>query len=195
MSIKPSIRKATYADLQALPENMVGEIIHGVLEAQPRPAPRHSAATLRLSSKLGDPFDFGDGGAGGWIFLVEPELHLGPDIVVPDLAGWRRETLPQLPKTAWIETRPDWVCEVLSPSTARLDRGAKREIYAREGVGHLWLLDPVERYLEGFALSAGFWLLMATISDSDAVSAPPFEAISFPPSNLFPYDTTDETGN
>lgn len=194
MSIKPSIRKATYADLKALPENMVGEIIHGVLEAQPRPAPRHSAATLRLGSRLGDPFDFGEGGPGGWIFLVEPELHLGPDIVVPDLAGWRRETLPQLPKTAWIETRPDWVCEVLSPSTARLDRGAKREIYAREGVGHLWLLDPGERYLEVFALSAGFWLLMATISDGDAVSAAPFEAISFPLSNLFPYDT-DETGN
>ncbi len=125
--------------------------------------------------------------------MIEPELHLGPDIVVPDLAGWRRETLPQLPKTAWIETRPDWVCEVLSPSTARLDRGAKREIYAREGVGHLWLLDPVERYLEVFALSAGFWLLMATISDGDAVSAAPFEAISFPLSNLFGHTTTDET--
>jgi Uma2 family endonuclease len=195
MSIKPSIRKASYADLKALPENMVGEIIHGVLEAQPRPAPRHSAAILRLGSKLGDPFDFGGSGPGGWVFLVEPELHLGEDILVPDLAGWRRETLPQLPKTAWIETRPDWVCEVLSPSTARLDKGAKRQIYARERVGHLWLLDPIEKQLEVFALSAGFWLLMTTVFDGEEVSAPPFEAISFPLSNLFPYDTTDETGN
>ncbi len=195
MSIKPSIRKATYADLQALPENMVGEIIHGVLDVQPRRAPRHGIAANSLGDELASPFQKGRCSPGGWIFIDEPELHLGTDIVVPDLAGWRREALPELPKTAWIETRPDWVCEVLSPLTTRLDREARREIYAREGVGHLWVLDPVERYLEVFALSAGSWLLMSTISHSDAVSAPPFEAISFPLSNLFPYDTTDETGN
>jgi Uma2 family endonuclease len=195
MSIKPSIRKASYDDLKALPENVVGEIIHGVLEAHPRPAPRHGIAANSLGDELTSPFQKGRGGPGGWIFIDEPELHLGEDILVPDLAGWRRETLPELPKTAWIETRPDCVCEVLSPSTAQLDRGAKRQIYAREGVGHLWLLDPVEKYLEVFSLTAGLWLLMITVGDGEEVSAPPFEAISFPLSNLFPYDTTDEPGN
>ncbi|WP_375457855.1 Uma2 family endonuclease [uncultured Enterovirga sp.] len=121
---------ATYADIEALPEHLVGEIIDGMLETYPRPRPRHGAAASALSYELTGPFQRGRGGPGGWVFIVEPELHLGHQVVVPDLAGWRRERLTELPDTAYLETAPDWVCEVLSPSTARVDRGAKRRIYA-----------------------------------------------------------------
>ena len=127
-------RAATYEDLLAVPEHLVAEILFGRLVTHPRPAPRHAVARSALGSVLGPPFQFGRGGPGGWIFMVEPELHLGAHVVVPDLAAWRRERLPALPETAWIEIAPDWVCEVLSPSTERYDRGDKRLIYAEAGV-------------------------------------------------------------
>jgi Uma2 family endonuclease len=180
--------RATAADLQTLPDNVVGEIVHGVLETHPRPAPRHAAGAGELNFELLGPFRRGIGGPGGWIILPEPQLHLGLDVLVPDLAAWRRERLPHLGDAPYISIAPDWVCEVLSPSTARLDRGAKRDIYAREGVAHLWLLDPAERILECFSLTAGHWLLAATFSGDDEVRAAPFDAISFSLSNLFPYD-------
>ena len=118
-------RNATYADLEAVPEHLVGEIIFGVLETHPRPAPKHAAAHSALTDELAGPYQKGRGGPGGWVFLIEPELHLGPHVLVPDIAGWRRDRLPHLPKTAYIETPPDWVCELLSPSTENRDRGAK----------------------------------------------------------------------
>ena len=121
--------------------------------------------------------------------MVEPELHLGPHVTVPDIAGWRRETLPQLPDTAWIETPPDWVCETLSPSTESYDRGSKRQIYAASRVKHLWLVDPQPRLLEAFALSDGRWLLLATCRDEEEVRVPPFDAISFSLGLLWPFDT------
>lgn len=188
MTAMPRRKHATYADLAALPAGMVGEILFGSLEAQPRPAPRHSVTSLELGTELNGPFRRGIGGPGGWLFASEPELHLGADVLVPDLAGWRRERLPSLPETAWFESAPDWICEVISPSTARLDRGPKREIYAREGVGHLWLLDPIERYLEVFALAGVSWLLASTHFSGDEVRAAPFDAIAFPLDNLFPFD-------
>ena len=186
---EPARRRATYADLEAVPENFVAEIIDGNLETHPRPHPRHGAATGRLAGELTGPFDRGRGGPGGWIFIVEPELHLGADVVVPDLAGWRRERLPAEPESPFIEIAPDWVCEILSPSTARLDRGPKRRIYADAEVGCLWLLDPVERGLEAFALSGRRWLLLATIQQGEMVNIAPFDAISFPLNDLFPFDT------
>ena len=181
-------REATYADIEALPETLVGEIIDGVLETHPRPRPRHGVATWKIAGQLENPFGRGRGGPGGWIFIVEPELHLGRQVVVPDIAGWRRERLPTLPETAYLETAPDWVCEVLSPSTARLDRGAKRRIYAEAGVRHLWLLDPGERELEAFTLAGRKWLLLATVQRGVEVSVAPFDAISFPLDDLFPFD-------
>ncbi|RVU17745.1 Uma2 family endonuclease [Methylobacterium oryzihabitans] len=183
-----ALRRATYADLEAVPEPLVAEIIDGVLEAHPRPRPRHAMAAHELSSELGPPFGRGRGGPGGWIFMTEPELHLGPHVVVPDLAGWRRERLAVEPETAFIETSPDWVCEILSPSTARLDRGPKRRIYAEAGIGHLWLLDPTDGVLEGFALTGGRWLLLGTVQRGEVVALPPFDAISFPLDDLFPFD-------
>ncbi len=109
-------------------------------------------------------------------------------MVVPDLAGWRRARMPTEPEDAFIETPPDWVCEILSPSTIRLDRGPKRRIYGEAGIGHLWLLDPAAGVLEGFALADGRWVLLATIQRGETVELPPFDAVPFPLDDLFPFD-------
>lgn len=183
-----AVRQATYADLVAVPEHLVAEIIDGTLETHPRPRPGHASAAVRLSSELDFTFSRGRGGPGGWIFMIEPELHLDPHVVVPDLAGWRRERMPTEPADAFIPTAPDWVCEILSPSTMRLDRGPKRRIYAEAGIGHLWLLDPGEGFLEGFALADGRWLLLATIQRGETVALAPFDAVPFPLDDLFPFD-------
>lgn len=183
-----AIREATYADLEAVPAHLVAEIIDGALETHPRPRPRHAIAAAGLAGELTPPFRHGRGGPGGWIFMIEPELHFGRQVVVPDLAGWRRERLPVEPDTAFIETPPDWVCEILSPSTSRLDRGPKRRIYAEAGVSHLWLLDPTDGVLEGFALTGRQWLLLGTVQRGEPVSLPPFDAVSFPLDDLFPFD-------
>ncbi len=146
---------ATYEDLFDLPENLVGEIIHGQLITHPRPAPKHAVASSAIGDELVSPFQKGRGGPGGWWILDEPELHLGPHILVPDLAGWRRERMPEMPDTAYFTLPPDWVCEVLSPDTARTDRADKMPIYAEYGVPFLWLIDPVPRTLEIFVLREG----------------------------------------
>ena len=184
----PQSRPATYADIEALPPNLVGQILFGVLHAHPRPAPRHAAATTELIGELRNPFGRGSGGPGGWVILVEPELHLGEHVVVPDIAGWRRERLPRLPETAFIETAPDWVCEVLSPSTVRLDRTDKLAVYAVHGVAHAWYVDPEARTLEVLALTGGKWMIAATFKDADKVSAPPFESHTFALDVLWPDD-------
>lgn len=178
--LKSKPRAATYAELEALPPNVVGEIVHGVLHSHPRPAPRHARAAYRLANRVTNPFDEdGSGGPGGWIFLIEPELHLGPHVVVPDLAGWRKERLTPFPDTAYIETPPDWLAEILSPSTQSLDRTDKLGVYAEFGVKHCWYVDPLAKTLEVFALSGGKWLIAATFKNADPVAAPPFEVHSF----------------
>ena len=182
-------RAATYADIEALPPNLVGEILFGEFVTHTRPAPRHAVASAVLGAELGDAFQRGRTGPGGWVFMVEPELHLGPHIAVPDIAGWRRETLPALPETAWMETPPDWVCQVLSPATENYDRGPKRRIYAAAGVGHCWLIDPRPKILEAFTLNDGQWLLVAALRENEAVCVPPFDAISFSLGFLWPFDT------
>jgi Uma2 family endonuclease len=178
--LKPKARPATYADIEALPPNMVGEILFGVLQAHPRPAPRHAVAAHGLAGELGSPFWRGRGGPGGWIFMVEPELHLGPHIVVPALAAWKRERLTPFPETAFIETPPDWLCEVLSPATQAVDRTDKLAVYAGASVLHCWYVDPIVRTLEVLALTAGKWVIAATFKDADSVTAPPFEVHTFP---------------
>ena len=190
---EPAIREATYADLDKVPDHLVAEIIDGVLETHPRPRPRHARATMRLGAGLIEPFERGRGGPGGWILMIEPELHLGSDVAVPDLAGWRSERLAAEPSEPFITIAPDWVCEVLSPSTARLDRGPKRRIYAAAEVGHLWLLDPTEGVLEAFERTGHQWLLLATIQRGEPVQVAPFDAVSFPLDDLFPFDTPSDT--
>ncbi|MCY3830016.1 MAG: Uma2 family endonuclease [Rhodospirillaceae bacterium] len=179
-------RRATYQDVIDAPAHMVAEIVEGALYTHPRPAPPHALASSSLGVELGSPFQRGRGGPGGWWIIDEPELHLGEDILVPDIAGWRRERMPDFPDTAFFTLAPDWVCEVLSPSTRDLDRHGKRPVYAREGVAHLWFIDPVARDLEAFELRNGEWVLIATARNDDPVSIPPFEAISFPLDALWP---------
>jgi Uma2 family endonuclease len=178
--LKTRSRPATYADLESLPPEMVGQIIHGVLHAHPRSAPRHGVASGDLRAELTGPFRRGRGGPGGWIFIDEPELHLGPHVVVSDIAGWKVERLTPFPETAFVETSPDWVCEVPSPSTQAIDRTDKLAIYAEFGVSHCWYVDPIARTLEVLALTGGKWLLAAALRDADPVTAPPFEVHTFP---------------
>ncbi len=183
------LRPATYAEIEALPPHVVGEIAYGVLHAHPRPTPRHSKAMGSVFRELDAPFGVGRGGPGGWVLLLEPELHLGEHVLVPDIAGWRRERLTPFPDMAFIDTPPDWVCEVLSASTQRFDRTDKLAIYADFDVGHCWYVDPISKTLEVFALQGRQWLLAATYKDADSVTAPPFEAHTFALDLLWPPET------
>lgn len=154
-------RAATHEDLVTLPEYVVGEIIDGELWASPRPAPRHAQASSVLGAELIGPFFRGIGGPGGWWILDEPELHVGGDILIPDLAGWRRERMPKLPDEAYFTLPPDWVCEVLSPGTAQLDLARKLPKYGRLGVPYAWIVDPLNRHVEPFRREGDAWTLVA----------------------------------
>ena len=178
--------RATYQDVLDAPPHQVAEIVDGALYTNPRPAAPHALAASALEIDLGSAFQFGRGGPGGWWIIVEPELHLRDDILVPDLAGWRRARMPSYPETAYFTIAPDWVCEILSPSTRKLDLEAKRPVYAREGVRHLWLVDPAERTLEAFELTAAKWTRIATAADDEPVRVAPFEAVSFNLADLWP---------
>lgn len=180
-STGPERRPATYADIEALPEHVVGEIIDGDLIVSPRPAPRHAVAASGLGGLLTGPFRFGIGGPGGWWILDEPELHLGGHVLVPDIAGWRKQRMPALPETAWFGIAPDWVCEVLSPSTERTDRLKKLAIYAREQVNHVWLVHPIQRLVEVYRRAADLWSLVRVIGDTEEpVGIEPFDAVPIP---------------
>ncbi|MCP3065491.1 Uma2 family endonuclease [Myxococcus sp. K38C18041901] len=170
-------RPATYEDLLALPEHVVGQIVDGELIVMPRPASPHAVTHTALLAELFNPFHRGRGGPGGWWLLSEPELHFRKDVLVPDLAGWRRERMPEIPDVPYFNLAPDWVCEVLSPSTASLDRAKKKRIYAREGVGHVWLVDPKARTLEVFRRDGERWVELGTYSGDERVRAEPFEAL------------------
>jgi len=178
------LKRATYEDVLAAPENKVAEILDGELFLSPRPTPRHSVISSELGMALGNPFHRGAGGPGGWWILDEPELHLGEHIVVPDLAGWTRERLPVMPQEAF-SLAPDWVCEVLSPSTERIDRGRKLNIYAEAGVAHAWLVTPAERMLEVLRLRDGAWTIVGVCGDTDVVRVEPFGAIELELSRLW----------
>lgn len=190
----PARKAPTYDDVLAAPDHMVAELVDGELHLQPRPASPHARAMTKLTSRLDSEFD-GEGGEGGrpgcWWILVEPELHLadepgrGLQVTVPDLAGWRRERLPALPDAAFFTLPPDWVCEVISPRTARLDRGKKMPHYARAGVGHAWIVDPVNRTLEVYRREGAGWLPAGVSGGDDKVRAEPFDAIEIDLSPLW----------
>jgi Uma2 family endonuclease len=170
--------EATYQNIVALPENMTGQILFGVLHAHPRPAPKHTQAATTLGEELGPPFKRGRGGPGGWLILDEPELHLQRNVLVPDLAGWRRERMPEMPvDKAYFEMAPDWVCEVLSPSTAAIDRGDKARIYATQDVLHLWFVDPEAQTLEVLELDGATYRVKEVYSADAKIRAVPFDAI------------------
>ena len=174
---KPLKKDATYADLCAVPENFVAEILEGELYAFPRPAIPHAHVAAVLGGELMGPFHRGRNGPGGWLILDEPELHFGNDVLVPDIAGWRRERLPIRPDAAHLTLAPDWLCEVLSPSTETVDRTKKLKVYAREGVGNVWLLDPLLERFEVLRLESQRWSLVAVHEGEAVVRAEPFAAI------------------
>ncbi len=181
----PAQRRATYAELEALPRHLVGEILFGVLHAMPRPRARHAFASSALGVRVGGPFSFDPNGPGGWVILDEPELHLAEDVLVPDLAGWRRERMPELPDVAFFTLAPDWVCEVLSLSTRRLDLTDKRSIYQRDRVAHRWLLDPDARTLEVQRWSERGYLTVGSWRDDAVMRPEPFDAIELPLGSLW----------
>jgi Uma2 family endonuclease len=185
--VAPIITKknATYQDVLDAPEHLVAEIIDGELNLSPRPATRGTVVNTNLGGELFGPFHRGRGGPGGWIMLFEPELHLGKDVLVPDLAAWRRERMSIVPETTGIEIVPDWVCEVLSPSTQTYDRTKKARTYARKGVKHMWLVHPKTRTVEVMRLHEGKWLVLDVYTDQETVRAEPFDAIELDLANLF----------
>nr|VFJ67176.1 MAG: Endonuclease, Uma2 family (restriction endonuclease fold) [Candidatus Kentron sp. FW] len=183
----PASRLATYEDVLRAPPECIAQLIHGQLYTLPRPAMRHALASSSLGVILGrDYHRMGNDGSGGWWILDEPEIHLGGHVFVPDLAGWRRERMPEFPDAAYCEIVPDWVCEILSPGNARLDRIVKMPLYAEFQVGHLWLLEPKLQTLEVFRLQEGEWLLWETFQENDPVAAPPFETMHFDLGVLWP---------
>jgi Uma2 family endonuclease len=167
------------ADLDALPANVVGELVAGTLHVSPRPAAPHALAASVIGRDLGGSFHRGRGGGepGGWWILDEPELALGGDVLVPDLAGWRRERMPTIADVASFIVAPDWICEIVSPSTGRLDRVVKMPVYLRAGVGHLWIVDPIARTLEVYVAHDGRWVVLAAHGGAERVRARPFDAI------------------
>lgn len=173
----PKDPPATYADLEALPPHVIGQIIDGELVALPRPAIPHATASTSLSHELGPPFQRGRGGPGDWVFLFEPELHFGKNVLVPDLAGWRRERMPEVPSAPYLTLAPDWVCEVVSPSSSTIDRVRKPRIYAREGVAWIWIIDPVARSLEVLKLDGDSYRIVDAFEGDEPVRAAPFDAI------------------
>jgi Uma2 family endonuclease len=185
MSAAEKLHRATYADLEAVPAHRVAELIGGMLHVMPRPAPRHANAEGAIVGELRGPFQYGRGGPGGWWILPEPELHFPDptganpfDAMSPDVAGWRRERIPELPSEAFFTLAPDWICEVLSTSTEKIDRQEKMPAYAREGVQHAWLVDPIKRTVELFSLLAGrVWSDAVTHRGDARVRLAPFEAI------------------
>lgn len=173
------IGTATYQDILDAPENMVAEIIYGALHTHPRPAMPHARAGSSLGYELTGPFDRGKGGPGGWWIIDEPEVHLGTDVLVPDLAGWRHETMPVYPRDAFTTVVPDWVCEIHSPSTRKIDQIDKSEIYASHGVKHMWFVDPDDRTLIAYENHDASWITIATLRDNDPVCVAPFDAVTF----------------
>jgi Uma2 family endonuclease len=184
---EPARRPATWEELLATPDDgRIYEVLAGNLEAQPRPRPSHGRTQALLAGELSGPFDRGRGGPGGWWLVIEPDVELDAhNIVAPDIAGWRRERMPVFTDERPIAVRPDWICEVVSPSNRRRDRGPKADLYQRVGVPHYWILDSEERTLEAFENRSAAWVRLGAWSDGDSARIPPFDAISLEVGGLF----------
>lgn len=175
----PVPQPTLYQQLESLPEGLTGEILNGQLHTQPRPSGLHVLVESALLGTLHPPYHRGNGGPGGWWILVEPEVHFVRDIevAIPDIAGWRRERLPTLPEDHRFQVAPDWVCEILSPSTASKDREVKLPLYAHYGVAYAWLIDPRRRRLEAYGLENGEWRLLADAAEDATLTVAPFGEI------------------
>ena len=179
----PARARTLYEYIESLPEGYAGEIVAGRLYVNPRPSARHVRAGSKLGFTLGNPFDEGVGGPGGWWILDEPEVHFVRDVEVsvPDVAGWRRERMPELPDGHRFEVVPDWVCEILSRRTEATDRGAKQDVYASFGVGRYWIVDPRARTVEALANEGGRWVEAGACEGDEPIRLPPFEAVAIRP--------------
>lgn len=173
----PVRRGATYEDVLSAPDHLIAEIVAGDLYTSPRPGFPHGSAASTLAGDLIPAFQRGRGGPGGWWIVFEPELHLGDDVLVPDLSGWRRERMPARPNTHSVSLSPDWVCEVVSPATSGLDRMRKLPRCALHGVPYAWIIDPAARALEVFHLVGEHYSLIAAHEGEEMVRAEPFEAV------------------
>ncbi len=189
MATDPAKQRATYQDVLDAPEHLVAEVLAGDLYTQPRPAGPHARAASVLGMDIGGPFDRGRGGPGGWIILDEPELHLADDVLVNDLAGWRRDRMPEVLDVPYFELAPDWACEVLSKRTALRDRTLKLPIYAREGVAHVWLVNPAEKSVEVFRLDGDGYRLATVAGADQRARLEPFDAVELELSALWSSDT------
>ena len=174
---EPALKHATYEDLRAVPVHQVGELVTGELHVAPRPAGPHATVAMAVGGDRRSLVGRGRGGTGEWIFLIEAELHLGADVVIPDIAGWRRTGMAEVADVPYVELAPDWLCEVLSPSTERFDRAAKLGVSARAGVAHVWFVNPRARTVELLWCTADGWLTTAVRSGDEAMRAEPFDAV------------------
>lgn len=179
-ALKKKSFEELYEELCALPENVIGEIINGELIVSPRPAPKHANSASGLTGILREYYQYGrNGGPGGWWILIEPQIEFPEKVVVPDIAGWKKSKMPSLPDKAYFNLAPDWVCEVLSPSTARYDRISKLQVYANNGITDYWILDPVGKVLETYSLEKGGYKVGPAFSGNDIVKTSPFSDFEF----------------
>lgn len=174
---EPARKRATYDDLYTIPKNMVGEIIDGDIVASPRPSRKHGYSASIIGNELGPPYNMGRGGPGGWIIIGEPEISFGDNILVPDLAGWKKERFPESEDHNWISISPDWVCEIISQGSIRIDRVEKMGIYVQHMVSYFWIIDPSNKTFEALKNEAGRWLIIGTYAEDDKVRAEPFQEI------------------
>jgi Uma2 family endonuclease len=179
MNPQTATKLSLYEQLMALPEGLTGEIIHGQLRAQPRPAWPHNLAGSRLGADMEGPYGRGRGGPGGWWIIDEPEVHfiLDTEVAVPDIAGWRKEHMPSPPEGHKVQVIPDWICEIFSPATKSTDREEKMPLYAYSGVQFAWLVDPRTHTLEAYELIDAKWRPFGIFRDDDSVAVAPFDAI------------------
>ena len=166
---------ALYREFDAVPEGYFAEIAGGEVRVLPRPGPRHARAASKLGALLDGPFGFDADPPGGWVIIDEPDIRFGDDVRAPDLAGWRTERYAEPPSGPYV-VAPDWICEVLSPTTARFDRAEKMPLYAEHQVAHLWLIDPAPQTLEVYRREGTLWLAIATYAGDQSVRAEPFQA-------------------
>ena len=184
---KPTIKPPTLEELDALPPGIVGEIIEGVLYTMTKPRMRHQRTTRKISGGVGEPFDDGRDGPGGWWIIPEPGIELPntPEIS-PDVAGWRRDRMPEMPVDEPIRVVPDWVCEILSKTTRRHDLEVKRPYYAKVGVAYHWLVDIDARLLTAHRLESSDWRLIGTYSNETGARIPPFDAVPLDVASWWP---------
>lgn len=192
----PARELATYAALLDLPDDVRAEVLGGEVVTAPAPLPRHAKVQRALGRFIGGPYDDDDGhgGPGGWWILPEVDVRFTPhDIVRPDLAGWRRDRLPDPWDARPIDVRPDWICEIVSPSNAAQDRVTKRKLYAEHGVPCYWLVDPLARTLEALRLEAGTWVDAGSHDEASVARIPPFVEVELAVGRLFPPESPGGT--